>query len=125
MPRRPATLAATLRSAESIMLPTDPHRIIAAWMESDRREAEKARKEKRQPRIKDEDTVAGRRKLCICDALFKGADARGYSWTYQCYFLATVWFEIDGRSIRWSLREETCPRRVSLSKAELKDPEKI
>jgi hypothetical protein len=57
--------------------------------------------------------------------LLKAADARSYSWRYQCYFLATVWFQINGRSIRWSLRGETRPRRVPLSKTELKDPNNI
>ena len=125
MPRRPAALATILDNAETIPLPHNPHPIIAAWVESDRQEEERARKEKRQPYIKNEDTAIGRRKLRICNALFRAADARGYALSYQGYFLSAVSFTIDGRDVQWWLREETRPRRVPLSKTEINDPGNI
>jgi hypothetical protein len=125
MPRRSKHLRDTLADPQFIALPADPHPLVAAWMEEDRKAEEAARKENREHSGKHEDTYMGRRKLRICDALFKAAEEKGYRLDHPQHYLALASLTIKERRIEWSLQEPTSRSRIPLSKKELKRPDNI
>jgi hypothetical protein len=125
MQRRPQRLRGILAYPQSIALPAEPHPLVATCIEWDRHADEAACKENREVRAKREDTFMGRRKLRICDALFKAADTKGYGLECPDSCLSPVSLSINGRRIEWSLKELTSPMRVPLPKKELKRPDNV
>jgi hypothetical protein len=125
MPRRPKRIREMLADPQSIALPADLHPLVVAWMERDRQNEEQARKENREAWAKREDTFMGRRRLRICDALFKAAEEKGYGLERPDGYLGPVSLRIKGQCIEWSLEEQISSKRVPLSKKELKRPDNI
>jgi len=123
MPRRP--LQTMFDDPEAVALPTEPHPLVAAWMEKERQAEETARRQNIGFWPKREDSYMGRRELRISDALFKAAQANGYGLEHPAGRLAPVSLSIKGRRVEWSLEKQTSARRVPLSKKDMRKPDNI
>lgn len=125
MPKPPVGMSAMLNNPDAVELPLQPHPLVAAWMKRQREAEAAARAESRSSLPKLEDTHMGRCELRISDAPFKAAEVKGYGLECPEGYLAPVSVRLKERRVVWSLHEQTSPRRVPLSKKDLKKPRNI
>jgi hypothetical protein len=125
MPKHPIHQPAMFDNPQLVELPAQPHPLIVAWMEWERRAEEEARAENRETWPKNEDTYMGRRRIRIRDALYKVAEAKGYGLEHPEGRPMSVSFRIKGRLVEWSLEEQSNPHHVPLSKTELKKRDNV
>jgi hypothetical protein len=101
-----------------------PHRVVAAWIEDERRSRERWGAPWGSPKSA-EGKALERRRLLILSALFTALERRGHKVETERGAIYQVSLVIEGQTFRYVLSERVSQRRVALSDAELKDPENV
>jgi len=109
------------KSNALVRLPRKPHRLVAAWIEEDRRNRAAAR----QYGWPTEPYDIKKRVFCVCDTLFKAAEKRGHTVTHERLALRPAWLVVGSERIEVQVRERIRHQRIRLSEEELKDPTNV
>lgn len=102
--------------------PSNPHRLIAAWIEKEVQARSTARKNGWPVQAGPDQTDIGRRLLQLHDAILKAGEARDYTAEIPKDTSNSLGFSIRGEHVSWRIREGYRRRKVPLSKTELKEP---
>ena len=106
-------------------LPRKPHRLVAAWIEDDRRYQQMVQRNG-YPQFQRKDASAiGRRVLRAYDALFKAAERRGHAVDHQKDALRPAWLVIARERIDIEVRQKIRQLRTRLTEEELKEPDNV
>jgi hypothetical protein len=132
-PRAPSPVEAAIKTEAGpdaqpvIRVPqrlTNPHPIIAAWIEERRRRREELRNASWYTgSIKETDD--DRRTYRLQDAIFKAIEKRGHSVQREHGMLMPVWLVINGERIDLSFRERIRQRREPLTPRGAEGPEQL
>lgn len=103
-------------------LPSNPHRLVAAWIEREKQARSAARSRGWTVHAGLDQTDSGKRVFQMHDAILKAGEARGYAAEIPKDSRDPLGFAIRGEHVSWRIREGYRRRKVPLSKAELNTP---